>query len=37
MGAEALLALFTVGFFAGKNWTKVRDFIQSTVAEVKKR
>ena len=37
MGAEALLALFAVGFVVGKNWTRVRDFIQSAVAEVKKR
>lgn len=37
MGEVGILVLFAVGFVVGKNWTKIKGFVQSSVSEVKKK
>ena len=32
-----LLVFLAVGFIVGKNWTRLKAFVQSTVADVRKK
>lgn len=37
MGGAGVLVLLAVGFIFGRKWTKIRAFVESAAAEVRKR